>query len=387
MSAAVYGRVKAVASDELTFCWLERSVLPFHLGLAHNGDASNYCWGRAQGPVLAYEKAISEVVERTACASMSGAHRARFGELEHALDPRSVIAYDQRQYRRSDFPFARFDERRLVSWKDGVDHLSGKKIAVLADLVLFERALGEGRRHTAATSSGVAAHPDKEKAVQRALLELIERDAAMRAWLGRIEASRIPSRLLPRRLQRRLMDLERMGMRVVVKRLPSELAPVILVFAQHQEKAYTCTGTAAGLDVEDTLEHALMECESVAILRLDVDPPKIEPRQVNSPSDHSDLYAQRRYFRRADFLAAGSHTATLGKEGAPRSFKELLDRLQKKNLRLITVDLTPKKGARGRKVVRAIIPGLVPISFGYGLEPLGTFRGSGRHPVFPHPFS
>jgi ribosomal protein S12 methylthiotransferase accessory factor len=364
--------------------------LPFHLALAGSGGASDYCWGRASDQELAYEKAISEVVERSACVRMTGVYRARFDALEHTLDPRSVNAYEQRQYQRFGFSFARFDERRRVSWKDGVDHSSRKKVAILADLVFFERALGTrpGRRYTAATSSGVAAHPSEEKALELAVLELIERDAAMRAWLGHIETPRIPPAFLPRRLRQRLTDLERMGMRVAVKRLPSELAPVILVFAQHEQKAYTCTGTAAGFDVEDTLEHALMECESVAILRLDMDPPApIEPRQVSSPSDHSDLYAQRRYFRRADFLAAGDRTTTLSAGGAAKSWKALLGRLEEKRLRLITVDLTPKKGARGRKVVRAIIPGLVPISFGYGLEPLGTFRGKARHPLFPHPFS
>jgi ribosomal protein S12 methylthiotransferase accessory factor len=366
------------------------AALPFELLMADFGDVSGCCWGHASDRRIARRNAISEVVERSACACLADVYRSSFEKLSAVLNPHKLIAYDERQYCLRGFPFARFDASCMVLWKDGVDQFSRSKIAVLANLVFFERAfvVRAGRHYTAATSSGVAAHPSGENALELASLELIERDAAMCTWLGRAETPRVPMRYLPRRLQLRLRALEQMGFRVVVKNLTADLAPVFLVFAQHEERGYTTIGTAAGFNIEATLEHALMECESVAILRLSMDPPApIEPRQVSSPSDHSDLYAQRRYFRRADFLGAGARTTTLGAGRAAKSWKALLGRLEEKRLRLITVDLTPKKGARGRKVVRAIIPGLVPISFGYGLEPLGTFRGRVRHPVFPHPFS
>jgi ribosomal protein S12 methylthiotransferase accessory factor len=372
-----------------------REALPLYVGMARVNGA-DYAWGRARDRRLAYDKAIAEAIERFACVRTEGLYRAAFRELKGALDPREVVAYAPENYRRRGFPFVLFDEKRKVLWKDGVDLASGRKTPVLADLVYFERALRKGRRtqYTAATSSGVAAFPQKDKALERAVLELVERDAAMRAWLSRRGTPRIPHASLPRAMQRRVSALNRMGFRVVVKNLTEDLATVILVFAQHARRGFTAIGTAADYEAEAALDHALMECEAMAILRLRGGAARrVRPARVSSPSDHAELYAQRRYFRRADFLAAGRETARLaprGRRKAAGTWSELLSRLERKGRRVIAVDLTPPGAALdGGKValsvVRAIVPGLVPLWFGAGMEP-SLHALDGERPSLPHPF-
>ena len=78
-----------------------------------------------------------------------------------------------------------------------------------------------------------------------------------------------------------------------------------------------------------------------------------------------------------------------------RSWKGLTEALQRKGLPLISLDLTPPRAALGGaplQVVRAIVPGLIPLSFGYGTEPLGSPQvealvGAARTPLLPHPLA
>jgi ribosomal protein S12 methylthiotransferase accessory factor len=131
-----------------------------------------------------------------------------------------------------------------------------------------------------------------------------------------------------------------------------------------------------------------MEAESSAVLRLESDAaPRLVPSKVRHPGDHADLYAQRRYFLRAQFLVSGPRRPLRPADQAVAlNFGQLFDRLRSKGCKVIALDL-------GRRhVVRAVIPGLVPISFGYGTEPLGLacLRGlpaaNRRRACFPHPF-
>lgn len=392
------------------FRWIDHAkndtALPFHLGTVQAGDFSEdaSCWGRARDPLLAYDKAVCESVERAACGNPAELYRAAFADLKHALDPREAVSYDSRQYGRGRFPFAPFDEGRKSWWKDGVDYFTGRKTPILADLVYFEKALPHGKAlpYTASSTSGVAAFTNREGALERAVLELIERDAFMCTWLGRRRAPRIPDRLLPRPIQRRVSALADLGLRVVVKDLTGDLVPVSMVFAQHRGKTFTVIGAACDYDPEAALDHALMECEATAILRLRGGAAKgIHPSQVLYPSDHGDLYAQPRYFRRADYLADGRRTGRPPHRGKSlaRTWEELLARVRDKGLKLFFVDLTPPGATldAGRIplfVVRAIVPGLVPVSFGLGLEPLGLPRAreavsglQARFSGFPHPLT
>jgi len=88
--------------------------------------------------------------------------------------------------------------------------------------------------------------------------------------------------------------------------------------------------------------------------------------------------------------------------GLARTWQELQDRLEERRLRLIALDITPTTRAPAPRrdalvVMRAIVPGLIPISFGFGTEPMATVvqaipSGARRSPLgmrrrFPHPFA
>jgi len=385
--------------------------LPFSLGMVRPAGAtggSDYCWGRDPDPLRAYDKAMAEAYERLGCETPRSLYFARFHDLRNPLDPRQLVAYDASQYKRPEFPFQPFSAKRSYAWKDGVEHFTGTRTPVLADCAYFCRSLptrAQKTAYTGANTSGVAAHASREDAIEHAVRELIERDAFMTAWIGRLGSPEIARRSLPAATQNRIHALNRLGARIVVKDLTGALLPVVMVFAQDNANGITAVATAAHYAPEVALDHALMELEADLFARLRAGTPnRMSPGAVAAPGDHGDLYAQRRYFRRADFLAVCEGTLRLDRVGrhTARNWMELMSRIRRFHRKLVWLDLTPAgagldQGRTPLYVVRALVPGLVPISFGYGLEPLGLpeaqrlVRRNRKHALrrsspFPHPY-
>jgi len=386
----------------------ENYRLPFVMALARISDQGKREWssGKAVSPHLAYVKAAAEAREWAACGSIpSDLIQASFAELESAIDPRVIVKFDPRQYRLKNFPFHPFDPRAAYSWVEGKNEADGSKAHVLADCIFFPYS-PETPKYVHASSSGVAAHPDRDQAIESGVLELVERDAFMNANLLRLTRPTVAEETLPQGIRERIQHIRDQGFEVWIKDYSIDLAPVIFVLAQSKEKAYTTCASCSRFDVEQALDHALMEIEpSIKTCIEGGLPAKMKPQDLRMPLDHGALYAQRKYFQNADFLVQGGQTVALQDVGrnVAHSWFELLDRLKAKEWPLITVDLfldEKLSGNNGLHIVRSIVPGMVPISFGYRVEPCGMERiqeiakeVKGR-PVqyreltkFPHPFT
>lgn len=366
----------------------------------------DWACGRAVAPRLAFTKAISEAREWAACGCIpfSMAH-AGLLDLSNAIHPTAIAAFHPRQYADPLFPFTSFSETRHYSWTVGRDELQLSKVHILADCVYFPY-YPKTPPYMHANSSGVAAHPDRTRAIQHGVLELIERDSFMLAYLTKTAGPAVTASSLPEPIQKRIASLRRAGFAVWVRDLTRDLAPVIFVFSQSRTLAFTACAAASAFDVEEALDHALMEVESSVFCRLANGGSKpMIPSQVQFPEDHAALYGQRRYYQSANFLVAGRRTVSLSDVGqlvAP-SWSRLVDRISAAGSTILTVDLRlPERlgGNDGLHIVRSIVPGLVPISFGHLQEPLGMQRlikvgrrgRTWRFPehysrIFPHPYT
>jgi ribosomal protein S12 methylthiotransferase accessory factor len=106
---------------------------------------------------------------------------------EDAVSPGRFAFFSDRQHRASSFPFRRFDERSEVFWIEGREIRTAKPAYLPAELVFLGAVRAEGVAPIAyATSSGLACAEELESAVERALLELLERDAFMVVWANRL---------------------------------------------------------------------------------------------------------------------------------------------------------------------------------------------------------
>jgi len=402
---------KANASDKKTeIRWnipaIGRYRPPFAIASARVSQKRSWSHGRDALPSLAYTKAVAEAKEWAACGNIpNNLVRAAFVNLETAIDPRNIIKFHPAQYRLKGFPFKPFDEKMNYEWTEGYDEATGSVIHILADLVYFPY-FPKIPCYAYANSSGVAAHPDRQKAVETSTLELIERDSFMIAYLTRLQFPTVRGNSLPESIRKRIRELRKVGFQVWIKDHSLDLAPVVCVIVQGKEFTYTAVASCASFNVEYALDHALMEAEALVLARLQNGPAKsIKPQEVIWPLDHGRLYGQRQYFHHADFLIRSQNKITfqdIGKEVA-QSWQELLSRFTAKGWRLFTIPLylSDEYGGNGDlHIIRSIVPGMVPMTFGFRQEPAGMERtyviarelGNREFSYreltkFPHPFA
>ena len=363
-------------------------------------------WGYSSNADTAYAKAVSEVAERRACMEAQGLECGEFGDMTAAVDPRTVVAYQPSQYRQESFPYSTFDTAGVYAWKQGVDADDGGVRHVLADHVYFPEALPAGHHpsYTAASSSGVAAHTTLAAAFENALLECVERDAFMCHWLNRIAPPRILVDSLPGEYVRRISDLTAQGTELAVLDISLDTVPVLLVAARNYEQGFFTLGASASFNPLYALSHAFEEVvfRLADFQRSGKAVPVIAPREVKTPVQHGLLYRQKRHFRRADFLLDSIDTKTFASI-VPRLHQgQLVNALCVSGMRPILIDLTDERSSKKLHVARAVVPGLVPMSFGYGTEPqacsrlasirrhcesLTIVKSVSRRSPFPHPFA
>ena len=378
---------------------------PFAIAQARVSAELNEDWsyGRDASPAMALTKAVSEAKEWAACGCVpDGLLKARLKDVPNAIDPRAVIRFHESQYKLAGFPLEPFDEEIAYEWVEGKDELTGACKYLLADLVYFPY-FGETPPYLFANSSGVAAHPDRQKAIESSVLELIERDSFMIAYLTRLKYPTISVGSLPQYLQRRILILQQEGFEITIKDHTLDLAPVVTVFAQNEALEYTNCASCSRFEMESAIDHALMEVEASVLARLQNGPsPALTPPEVAMPLHHGALYEQKGYFRRADFMFRGEACLMQESPTSVNNWNGLLHKLQQMDVPLVTTQffLSEQYGGNGDlHIVRSIIPGLVPMTFGYRQEPGGMKRlydvarqkgkrlTYGNIRKFPHPFA
>ena len=354
--------------------------LPFAIASARVSTGRSWSHGRDITPALARIKAIAEAKEWAACSGIPNTLiRARFSDLKTAIDPESIIKFHSAQYRLKKFPFKPLSKKAEYEWTEGYDELTNSLVHILADLVYFPY-FPRTPYYAYANSSGVAAHPDRQKAVEISVLELIERDSFMIAYFARLNFPTVREQTLPLEIKKRIRELRKSGFKVWVKDHSIDLAPVVSILAQSEKDTYTTCASCASFDVGYAVDHALMEVEASVLARLQNGSEKhIAPYEVAMPLDHGRIYGQKKYFHRADFLIHGQDSIAfqdVGKNVA-QSWQKLLVRFRAKEWRIFAIPLClpDKYGGNGDlHIVRSIVPGLVPMTFGYRQEPAGMMR-------------
>jgi ribosomal protein S12 methylthiotransferase accessory factor len=256
----------------------------------------------------------------------------------------------------------------------------GAEVHVLAQSVyaLSSLAPQDARRpYTNASTSGVAAYTDIETARTRALVELIERDAFARTWLAKRAPPRLDEKRMGEPIRRRLAALREAGYDAVPLSLASEHLPVAAIFIQSSRRAFTAVTTAAGFSWDEALDSALSETESRVQKHHGMpDHPAMQPSEITQADRHGDYYRTPKGHKLADWLQSSGAIATCDRSRFAVDGVSLLNHFADRGAEVYFCDLTPPlssldQGRRPLHVVRAFVPGLIPIWFGYGVEPAG----------------
>ena len=243
-----------------------------------------------------------------------------------------------------------------IPWVQG-SRADGQEVYIPADIVFYGQADHENRTYYG-HSSGIAAHFNRDKAVELALTELIERDAIMRNWYLMEKPERIKDDILPIHAQKRIEYWKQLGRDVVFLEMKSEFGEVIMTAVFSDSPPCFVCGAAATLkvnDIEKTIIKALQEAEYNLILSLDEEW-NIKPEEVKTPTDHGRLYHQREYAETLRWLTNGEEVSHFSLK-QNKDYREVL-----KQVNGIIVNIGEIEEL---KAVRVLSPELVPINFGY----------------------
>ncbi|MFJ1897460.1 TOMM precursor leader peptide-binding protein [Streptomyces sp. NPDC088115] len=348
---------------------------------------------------------------------------------EHVLDPRVCGLYSD-AFHRANPHVPPFSPDREIPWVHGYS-LRDSRPVLVPEVLTYYHAPGLENRFVQESSNGCASGGCLEEAVYFGLMEVIERDAFLLTWYGRAALPEIDPRTSRRPATRQMVDrLEMYGYeaRFFDTRI-SFPVPVVTGVAVRPDGGLglMCFGAGAGLDPEAALSGALCEIATDAVnLRRRTERELTRLRamaddfgRVEALHDHPLAYGIPEMGSHAHFL--------IGEPGAPRpparSFDELygdgsvpavsddlredlarcVDVVTAAGFDVIVVDQTmPEQRELGLTTVSVIVPGLLPIDFGWtrqralhmprlrtalgaaGLRP-GELTDAELNPA-PHPF-
>jgi ribosomal protein S12 methylthiotransferase accessory factor len=319
-------------------------------------------------------RAVMEHAERTSLAQPDPpvAALAPFGEVrDRAIPPRDFGLY-------RDVPdgLGAFSEEEPLEWVEVEELGTGVSRLVPVELV-FLRAPLSRLPLVAETSSGTAASFTLEAATLAALCEAIERDAFMLFWYRQPRTTVVAvSELPPSPARDDLHGVQELGFVVVVCRLDYDLGvPCVLVLAlRGAELAY-------GLGCRPTplaaLAHAVREL-GARLRWVEHAPPRTllhRPlARTTTPLHHYELYHRGPLAP----VLRGVLGRTLEPGPWPDRQADVPARLRRAGFRPYRADITTDTlGRAGIRVVRVLVPGLIPLHFGFDRLRLGCDRLTG----------
>ncbi|MEU7312830.1 TOMM precursor leader peptide-binding protein [Streptomyces sp. NPDC007083] len=344
--------------------------------------------------------ALCEGLERLAGLREGGQApvRAARSRLRHpSVDPRACGLPPADFFEGAASQFAPYDEDLVLPWVWGWSLRDEQPVLVPEQMARY-RLAGPGPYFAVETSSGCAGGSCPEEAVLHGLLEVVERDAFLAAWLGRarlpaiaVESCRSrPLRFLAERMRRGGYRLRLLDNRIDVP------VPVVTAVAIREDggPGALCLSSAAALDPERAAESAAREVASQLsgfAERTVADQERLRTMArdfglVRELADHAALYGLPEMRPHAEFLLDsperpqpwtevfrdGGHAAGRAEDGGAPPAVELSaavrhcrDLLAARGFDTIVVDQTgPEQRATGTRVVRVLVPGLLPIDFG-----------------------
>lgn len=325
----------------------------------HSGSM-RYGGGTSTSYTDAVFKAVVEGYERWASSQINVDIVAKARDLKKWLDPRTIVSLTDKQIR--ECKIKQFDENLILGWKLGKRY-DETDTYIPSDLVYYGAEQGSNNRICFSNSSGVAAYTSFNGAEEKAIVELIERDALMRNWYKRESPGIIDESALPVHARKRIAYWGENNRKVIVLEMPSNYGYVINVISVADEYPFFVSGAAATIKedcIEPTIYKAFQEMEYRLLAYGECNEVQIieDPILVKSARDHGIFYASSK--ERVDDLSwlwSGQKVRKLQNRTrySIRELREILD--------TYTVDLSI--GDVGLKVVRVISTKLIPINFGF----------------------
>jgi ribosomal protein S12 methylthiotransferase accessory factor len=351
--------------------------------------------GSAPGRDEALAAALGEVAERYSASWLpEGLPLATARELgASAVDPARFTLFHPRQHARTGFPFKAFTADTRVRWAPAVALPSNEPAYLPAQLVYLRWRSPEdtGEEPIAySTSNGTTCGATFDEAVLSGLLELIERDAFMLAWYGRLSLPRLDWSSAPELTTFDNRYFRATGLHYSAIDLSCfHGVPTVagIVRGAPGDGAPLAVGAAAASTVGEAWQDALGEAFAVRAWARAMSHEGRARRFADDFSDldgfddHIQFYANPEHAKHAAFLDASPEEHAIG-DVEPLEGKNVTDqiaalcrRLAARGVTAYAVDVTaPDIADAGLRVAKVVAPELQPLDVAYDARFLGGRR-------------
>jgi ribosomal protein S12 methylthiotransferase accessory factor len=305
--------------------------------------------------------------------------------------PEDFALFSPDQYAEPGFPYQQFRSETPVHWSEAVDPLTDESVFIPSSLrfLPYSPLPGYGEALLApAGSTGLACHWDPATAAVEALCDVVECDTLASVWHARMSLPQIRVETLSDANYDLVSRFENTGGSVTLLKasLDSGITTVIASLASFVPQAPArIFATATALDPEQAVRRSL---EMLAHVQqycqlLWKETPRVsnDPGEITDQSDHLNYWCDHNHAASAGFLFASRQRVgfdeieNLSTGESSRDLRLVLERIRSAGYRALLADLTtPDIGGLGLRAVRAVIPGLQPLFFGFRTQALGGRR-------------
>lgn len=347
-------------------------------------------YGRTGQPEQDSATAVLEAIERYLGRSPPPRPEpiiARFDEIAgRAIDPESFILPASSQFGGEREP-ALYRADQPCAWTEAFSVRRGGPVLIPLQMAYYgyQGTRSSGERYVQETSNGCAVGTSLAEAAFYGALEVIERDAFLARWYGRVPAHRLAvESIRDPEILAMLMRLEAEGLRVRILDIRSGIdVPCFAIEIEDQAARFghhLLYGAGAHPEPERALKAALVEAAST--IRRDRAPASDEniaraealleePSRVQTIDDHVDQGRARGSLDRRLAVAPGGETSgLLADSRLPVDRLTSFSRLAAACLGLcedvLVVDQSRRPFTRrGLYAAKVLAPGLLPMTFGH----------------------
>ncbi|MFF5636089.1 TOMM precursor leader peptide-binding protein [Streptomyces sp. NPDC012825] len=311
---------------------------------------------------------------------------------DEAVDPAACGLYAPETYR--DDPMVRpFDPSRPIPWERGRSLRDGRPVLVPSRLVHYSVPTADDD-FVFECSNGCAIGGCLEEAVLGGLLELVERDSFLNGWYGAARLPRIDLATVGGPTAAAMVEraaLQGYDVHAFDNRIDLAIPAVTVVGVRRDGGPGTLSfAAAASLDPRAAVEGALSEVLSyiphlarqTAERRAELEAMADDFSLVRHLKDHPQLYGlprmaayARAYLEHSEARPFGEVYGEWESGGRPRTgdlrddVSVVVDELVEAGHDVVVVDqTTPEQERAGLRTVATVVPGLLPIDFGWNRQ-------------------
>lgn len=257
-------------------------------------------------------------------------------------------------------PRCHYEEHSCIHWSTATSTWDGRKVLIPRP----ERGCSSPLFHH--TTNGAAAGNGQKDAINRGLLELLERDAFLTSWFAKRLASPI-EKPWPISLKEYSDWLAFWGFSITLHQLQSDYSlPIILAIAnqRHSDAVIPYSGIIIGCagayDIESAAESAVNEVIQTVevLLNIGLNPCDSLPPWMRE-------YAVTEISHDLTFLSKKPAISFHSQDSGQLTFRGLINSLKVSGIEVFFIDRTPTYlEKRGLSIIEVIAPGLQPLVLG-----------------------